>query len=87
MTTYTAKPTRYGYVLRRLAAGKTSAINWRVADKLQQAGLVTFCDPRSRQPTVRVTITDAGRELAKASAKGITVAERIGVKPREDRRR
>lgn len=73
------KPTRYGYVLRRLAAGKTTAINWKIANALVKAGLVTFTfDPGGDGvSTIPVTITDAGRALV---AEKSSVAEHIGVK-------
>jgi hypothetical protein len=71
------RPTRYGYVLRRLADGKTSAINYRVARELARGALVTLLEPESRASTLRVAITDAGRAAALASKRGESVAVRL----------
>ena len=63
--TYNPRLSRYGYVLRRLAAGKTKAANYRMANALAERGLVQLIDEVGW--TLRVEITDRGREAAKVS--------------------
>lgn len=66
------RPTRYGHVLRRLIANKTSAINFRVAERLAGAGLVVIA-PDAAGSTVKVTLTTEGRRVATLARQGRSV--------------
>jgi len=66
------RPTRYGHVLRRLIANKTSAINARVAERLARAGLLEI-EPGPRNSTVRVTLTTEGRRVAILARQGRSI--------------
>ncbi len=63
------KPSRYGYVLRRLLAGKTSAIDWKMAKDLAREGFVVVDESKSSHNTKAVTLTERGRIVAEAIKK------------------
>lgn len=65
------RPTRFGHVLRRLLAGKTSAINARVAEVFERDGLIVVYSHTGS--AVRVALTPAGRRVAEAAQKGVKV--------------
>jgi len=73
------RPTRYGHVLRRLIANKTSAINFRVAERLAGAGLVVI-EPGSTGSTVRVNLTAEGKRIAVLARQGKNVVQHLGKK-------
>jgi dienelactone hydrolase len=66
------RPTRYGHVLRRLIANKTSAINFRVAERLAGAGLVVIA-PDAAGSTVKVTLTTEGKRVAVQARQGKSI--------------
>lgn len=67
------RPHRYGRALRRLLEGKTTAVVWHIAQKLEADGLVIIAGgdmsggSRSSYPCV---LTEAGKEAAKAAKEG-----------------
>lgn len=73
MTMLSPRPTRFSHVLKRLLAGKTHAINTRVARVLAANGLITIDDAGSEASAVKVTLTEAGRAMAKLAVKGVQV--------------
>lgn len=75
--THHPRPTRYGHALRRLLAGKTSAINYRVAIRLCTDGLVTV-PPGQQGATVRVELTEKGRSAALLAKKGVRLYDERG---------
>lgn len=63
------KPGRYVYVMGRLLAGKTSAIDWKMAKDLEREGFVTVDETKSSRSTKAVKLTERGRAVAEAMKK------------------
>jgi len=70
------RTTRYGHVLRRLISNKTSAINFRVAERLAGAGLVVI-ESGSAGSAVKVRLTTEGYRVATLARQGKNIVPHL----------